>query len=180
MSPGTSGLPNDDADVLVFVYGSLRPSHHNAHVLEDAPTATHLGLGTTRDAFFMYGYRGGQFPYLLMESIGGSGTPVRVRGNLWKVGPDVLRTLDYIEGHPEHYTRMTVPIVLENVDPGVAFKAGAVADAFVYIMRQPHVIAAMRSAYPRSFTEVPGGDWTHWMETEMVKVWRMAPRRRYG
>lgn len=165
----SSAMPAGDS--LVFVYGTLRNTQPRAHVLEASDSARLIGPATTIDEFYMYGYKGGGFPYLLLQSIGGSGVPTKVKGEVWQVGPDIVKDLDMIEGHPSHYTRIIVPVKLD------ASEGGRTMDAYIYIMKQPHVIESMKGAYPRSFAEIPGGCWVDWVEKEMPEVWRTRGTR---
>jgi gamma-glutamylcyclotransferase (GGCT)/AIG2-like uncharacterized protein YtfP len=125
----------------------------------------------------MYAYKGGQFPYLLLEPIGGSGEPTKVKGELWTVPDETLDYLDQIEGHPDHYTRVlaTVELVSDASESSIGSNHSNRTEqheAWIYICKQDHIIEKMKGAYPRSFVEVRGGCWVDWVEREMPLVWR--------
>ncbi len=167
----TNGDANPASSHLVFVYGTLRPGQPRSHVLETSSSAIHIGSAITKDTYHMYAYKGGGFPYLLLESIGGTSEPTKIQGNLWRVPDEILRDLDMIEGHPDHYTRFmtTIDLVLDASEGRIRTEEH---EAWVYVCKQDHIIEKMKDAYPRSFVEVVGGCWVDWVEKEMPLVWR--------
>lgn len=84
---------------LVFVYGTLKSGYGNNRLLS---TSKLLGEDTL-DKHDIYAVAG--FPGV----IPGEGI---VQGEVWEITPEVLETLDRLEGHPRMYLR--TPVVLSS------------------------------------------------------------------
>lgn len=89
---------------LVFVYGTLRKTHENHPLLEDAFS---YGVGSTQNNYAMYMV--GSYPYV---------TSVEPRypivGELYAVDDDTLAKLDKMEGHPHYYTRRQTTVIIDG------------------------------------------------------------------
>lgn len=155
----SSSCSNVEPEVFVFVYGSLRPSHHNAAFIANLRHAEYLGPASTRDHFHMYAFPARQFPYLLRPQNAlrkdHKGTAVPIKGDLYKIHESAIPQLDYFEGHPGHYTRSTTAVVLDG--------DRTLLNAEIYLLEQSHIIEEMKECYEDNFVYVEEGDWTLWM-----------------
>lgn len=87
----------------VFVYGSLKKDFSNHRMLSDPTKALPCGTFFTKySTYQMYSYGG--FPGVVRKETGG----YRIRGELYIVTPDILSSMDYLEGHPNWYKRKRV------------------------------------------------------------------------
>lgn len=86
---------------LVFVYGSLKEGFHNNRILANA--ALVQAGAVTADA--CYTMKSLEYYPAVFE-----GGTHRVRGEVYEVDPDLLKTLDALEGHPFVYERKLVPV----------------------------------------------------------------------
>jgi gamma-glutamylaminecyclotransferase len=75
----------------VFVYGTLKRGHSNSFILE---RAKFLGEDTIKGKMLDLG------PYPCV--VRGNKT---VHGEVYEIGPATLKRMDYLEGHPDFYTR---------------------------------------------------------------------------
>jgi gamma-glutamylaminecyclotransferase len=82
----------------VFVYGTLRKSQVNHHLLDDA---TYLGLFNTQPLYKMF-HLGG-YPGVVKG--GGSS----IEGEVYRVDALIMSHLDKLEGYPNAYTRELIP-----------------------------------------------------------------------
>lgn len=89
---------------LVFVYGTLKSSQHNHHLLRGA-TRVDVGEATTEHRYPLVSYG---LPYLLpFQDFANS---KHVKGELYRVTPQQLRLLDQLERHPDYYERVPIPV----------------------------------------------------------------------
>lgn len=102
---------------LVFVYGTLRRSFQNHHLLTKA---LFLSSGWTRKRYALYL---DDYPYCVQtEHVS------RVRGELYKVEYPTLMVLDALEEHPRVYRREKVAVDLDD---------GREMQAWVYFYPRP-------------------------------------------
>ncbi len=88
----------------VFVYGTLKKGYHNHHHLKNCKFEEAEALGFTLHA-------SAYLPYVIQ----GEGI---VYGELYEVDDEILRRLDYLEGHPKFYKRIETPIkVADRIVP---------------------------------------------------------------
>ncbi len=104
---------------MIFAYGTLRQSHRNHQLLENA---RYYGAGTTLNNYSMY-ITGG-YPYVV-------DTEARypIIGELYAVDDETLETLDKMEGHPHYFTRREVPVLVDEKEYA----------AWMYV-RGPHAV----------------------------------------
>ena|SRR5689334_14325654 len=81
----------------VFVYGTLKYGKSNHKLLS---TSELVGQAETEPAFNMFAL--GYFPGC---AIGGN---TKIKGEVYKVNDEVLKKLDWLEGHPNHFKRIEV------------------------------------------------------------------------
>lgn len=111
----------------VFVYGTLRRGFGNHRLL-----FTSQFLGTDTVTGFTMLSVGNFYPALL-----GNGRSVSViTGEVYEVNDETFKSLDYLEGYPQHYNRMLVRTANGH-------------EAWVYYYEEND----------RHLQEVPGGDW---------------------
>jgi len=92
---------------VVWVYGTLKRGFANYHAVGLADTAA-LGAARTLTPFPLLTLSRFRIPFLLDAP--DSGLPVT--GELYAVEPDMLATLDKLEGHPEWYRRREIDVVM--------------------------------------------------------------------
>lgn len=83
----------DNNSIPVFVYGTLKRGHGNYMRLLHG-RAVFVATGAVKGDLFDLG------PFPAMKE--GDGT---VHGEIFMVGPETLKDLDYLEGHPTFYKR---------------------------------------------------------------------------
>ena len=84
----------------LFVYGTLKRSFSNHHLLENSQF---LGTGYTRTKYAMYT---SGIPFVVKaEEVS------HIYGELYQVDDTTLKQLDWLEGHPNWYCREQVEIV---------------------------------------------------------------------
>lgn len=86
--------------INVLVYGTLKKGFPNHHLLRDAEYVSPAEI----KRFKMHDLG----PYPAVRFTGDSMD--RVIGELYRVTSVELEQLDYLEGHPEYYTRIPVPL----------------------------------------------------------------------
>lgn len=82
---------------LVFVYGSLLDGLHNNPVLRDSPL---LMEWTTKPEYTLTDQ--GAFPAVV------EGGTTAIKGELYAVSQDVWESIEYLEGYPHYYGRITL------------------------------------------------------------------------
>jgi gamma-glutamylaminecyclotransferase len=96
-------LAGEDLPETVFVYGTLRRGCINdAYLIHCQCT----GMGWTRHHYALY--LDGCPAVVKSEAVS------RIRGEVYQVSSDVLAKLDLLEGHPDEYYRLLVPIDLDT------------------------------------------------------------------
>lgn len=100
--------------MYLFCYGSLMKNNFNHHYLEGSE---YLGdYFTDRGyALFVAG-----LPYMVKRKGGGG-----VQGELYKISPETLKSLDVLEGHPTFYKREEISVY--------DFESGNEVKAYAYI-----------------------------------------------
>lgn len=87
--------------IRVFVYGSLKRGKHNHGLLAQS---RHLGRAYIDGKYRLISL--GAFPGVVEDDR--LETDGIVGGEIYQVSDDVLRSLDYLEGHPRFYERRKV------------------------------------------------------------------------
>lgn len=94
-----------DSCPYVFVYGTLKQGHGNHRLLEGS---MYLGVAESVTEGVLYDWG---CPAFTHSQLAISEAPIAsVRGELYKVTPDILLILDRLEGHPDFYYRVQIPI----------------------------------------------------------------------
>jgi len=91
-----------ESNHLVFVYGTLRSDHSNHHLLKDANC---YGVGNTVEKYSMYLISG--YPYVTSFE-----SRYPIVGELYGIDASTLSILDKMEGHPRHYERKEISVVV--------------------------------------------------------------------
>ncbi len=140
----------------LFVYGSLRKGKPNHRLLVKSPLgeATYKGLYKTVSRYYMVGLKSGAYPYVMDIPPHTSMKPIEIVGEVYEVDEECLRVIDQLEGHPEHYRRITVSVREAEGEE--------VINAAMYILTdnsiKTYIQRAMESGWTR-FIPVPSGDW---------------------
>ena len=92
--------------IRVFVYGSLKKGHGNHRLLEGAKS---LGRCFIEGRYRMLSLGG--FPGLVQSDKLES---MKIVGEVYQIGEDQLRSLDFLEGHPKFYERQKVQTPWKN------------------------------------------------------------------
>ena len=93
-----------ESNHLVFVYGTLRSTHCNHHLLKDAYCH---GVGVSEDRYAIYLKNG--YPYITSSE-----DRYQITGELYSVDDATLLLLDKFEGHPRHYERREICVSVGN------------------------------------------------------------------
>ena len=112
----------------VFVYGSLRKGfwNHEAYL----KNSKFIGKGKTKEKYAMYA---DIIPYVVEnEKIS------HIVGEVYEIDKETLKRIDCLEGHPNHYIRKKVPIILET---------GEELEAWLYFYPEPYGILVESGDY---------------------------------
>ena len=93
--------------MIVFVYGSLKKGKKLHFYLKKAKF---LGKATTCDKYPMIISKSGWYPYLIDKK----GIGYKIKGEVYKVSPTLLKILDRIEEVPFYYYRKQIPVCLNR------------------------------------------------------------------
>ena len=93
--------------MIVFVYGSLKKGKKLAFYLK---SAKFLGKAITCKKYPMIISKSGWYPYLIEKK----GVGFRIKGEVYKISPKLLKILDRIEETPHYYYRKQIPICLNG------------------------------------------------------------------
>jgi gamma-glutamylaminecyclotransferase len=86
--------------VRVFVYGSLKKGHCN-HILLHEAEAEFLGYDSISGIFDLIDF--GMYPAVMDGD--SDFEPGTIKGEVWAGDEDMLKGLDWLEGHPNFYQR---------------------------------------------------------------------------
>jgi gamma-glutamylcyclotransferase (GGCT)/AIG2-like uncharacterized protein YtfP len=92
---------------FIFVYGTLKNNYHNSALFADSPM---IGEAQTVEPYQTYSEG---IPYVIHPNYTNPNGPSRlpVKGQVWSVtSPDILRSLDGLEGHPDWYRREKIMV----------------------------------------------------------------------
>lgn len=109
----------------VFVYGTLKSGHYNHRCISMDKTSKMV-----EEESFIVGqmFDLGAFPAV---------TPghMPIKGEVWEVSDETLARLDHLEGHPDFYVRMEVPLMHSK-------------DSLVWVYFIPHEYVARKKPMP--------------------------------
>lgn len=88
---------------LVFVYGTLRKGFWNHRLLV---RSKFIGRARTKDK---YKLTANGIPFVTDDE-----KICNIIGEVYEVDKKTLKSLDFLEGHPIHYQRKMIPVVLED------------------------------------------------------------------
>jgi gamma-glutamylcyclotransferase (GGCT)/AIG2-like uncharacterized protein YtfP len=116
---------DENFEVFLFVYGSLKKGFENEHILDKAK---YISKATTIRKFAMYEANGGEYPYLIKEK------PLySIDGELYKIArKDLLNKIDIFEGSPDYYTRESIEVKSRS------FSSNKKAFTYFYINKKDH------------------------------------------
>ena len=92
--------------MIVFVYGSLKKGKRLHNYLKNTEF---LGNALTCDKYPMIVSKSGWYPYLLDKK----GEGKKVKGEVYKISPKLLKTLDRLEEVPHYYKRKKICVKLD-------------------------------------------------------------------
>jgi len=93
--------------MIVFVYGSLKKGKKLYYYLKNAKF---LGNAVTCDKYPLILSKSGWYPYLLDKK----GEGKKVKGEVYKISPKLLKILDRLEEVPHYYKRKKICVKLNN------------------------------------------------------------------
>ncbi len=139
--------------MYIFVYGTLRYGHERHNVLENA---RFVGYGFIK-GFKLYDL--GPYPAIAKEN----GT---VYGEVYEISPETLKTIDWIEGHPTLYKRITVTAYFDES------QEHKLENVYTYLYNQP-----IENAKP-----IPDGEYSKAKKKPIILNYfaygsNMSPRR---
>ncbi|WP_457563213.1 gamma-glutamylcyclotransferase family protein [Caminibacter pacificus] len=105
--------------MIVFVYGSLKRGKRLHSYLKNAKF---LGEGVTCRPYPLIVSKSGWYPYLI-EKNGG----YKIKGEVYKITPKLLKILDKIEESPNYYYRKKICVKIN----------GKTVKAWTYFVRKP-------------------------------------------
>lgn len=85
--------------MLLFIYGTLKRGHSNNHLLQNSQYQTET---TTTPEYRLYDC--GHYPALIKTPHNGN----KIKGEIWEIPPNTIKTLDTLEGTPWLYTRTEI------------------------------------------------------------------------
>jgi gamma-glutamylaminecyclotransferase len=129
----------------LFVYGTLRQGCTNHHLVFGSP---HLGPATTVEPFVMATQKSRSFPYIFKHA---DLHTAPVKGEMYEINQEVLRRLDVLEGHPDHYRRQQIL---------VATPKGDTYACAAYVLEDTAMIEEIANRLGETFVYVQDGDWT--------------------
>lgn len=106
--------------MYLYCYGTLKKGRHNHGYLAES---TFMGNFITSDAFSLIV---SNLPFLVRRRSRFGG----IRGEVYKVNPDVIRRLDTIEGHPDYYHRELIKVYNEDTKEALEVYAYVYPDVF--------------------------------------------------
>ena len=117
---------------LVFVYGTLKVSEPNHHLIQPGSAAGQsilVGTGQTENKFPLVIATKYNIPYLL-DAVG---TGNFITGEIYSVDQSMLERLDVLEGVPKHYQRRIESIMLQSTEPSIELKPNTLMNCWVYV-----------------------------------------------
>ena len=120
---------------LVFVYGTLKRSEPNHHLIQPGSAAGQsilVGTGQTKNKFPLVIATKYNIPHLL-DAVG---TGSFVTGEIYSVDQSMLENLDVLEGIPKHYQRRTESILLQEsllTEPSSELKPNRLLNCWIYV-----------------------------------------------
>ena len=120
---------------LVFVYGTLKRSEPNHHLIQPGSAAGQsilVGTGQTKNKFPLVIATKYNIPHLL-DAVG---TGSFVTGEIYSVDQSMLENLDILEGIPKHYQRRTESILLKEsllTEPSTELEPNTLLNCWIYV-----------------------------------------------
>jgi len=93
--------------MIVFVYGSLKRGKKLHHFLKNAKF---LGEAITCEKYPMVLSKSGWYPYLIEKP----GVGYRIKGEVYKITPKILKILDKVEEVPHYFYRKKICIEING------------------------------------------------------------------
>jgi gamma-glutamylaminecyclotransferase len=129
----------------LFVYGTLRQGCTNHHLVFGS---RHLGPATTVEPFVMTTQKSRSFPYIFKHA---DLYAAPVKGEMYEINQEVLRRLDDLEGHPDHYRRQQIRVKTPKEE---------ILECAAYILEDPVLCEDIANGLGKGFVYVQDGDWT--------------------
>jgi gamma-glutamylaminecyclotransferase len=129
----------------LFVYGTLRQGCTNHHLVFGSP---YLGPATTAEPYVMATQKSRSFPYIFKHA---DFYAVPVQGEIYEINDEILRRLDILEGHPDHYRRQQVRVVSPK---------GKMLECEAYVLEDNGMLNEIVNGLGMTFVYVKDGDWT--------------------
>ena len=89
----------------IFVYGTLKRGFGNHHYLR---SAKFIATGRTKNKYALYA---AGIPFVVKDN-----QVTNIIGEIYEVDDATLAIIDSLEGHPDFYKRMQVPIIANDQD----------------------------------------------------------------
>ncbi|XP_071499736.1 putative gamma-glutamylcyclotransferase CG2811 [Diadema antillarum] len=119
-------------ETKVFVYGTLKSDQPMHSYFANAERGSYrlVGTGKTSTKWPLVIATKFNIPFLLdMEGQGH-----HIRGEVYEVDDDMLKTLDYLEDYPELYDRRRTVVELDCGGPGAGVEAPATVECWFYVL----------------------------------------------
>lgn len=89
-------------ETYVFVYGTLRKGFGNHFLLKNSKF---IGEAITKEKYSLYA---SGIPYVVKVP------KTHIKGEVYKVDSETLKSLDQLEGHPNFYKREEIDVLVNN------------------------------------------------------------------
>lgn len=137
--------------MYIFVYGTILSGMRNNHRVKGCRL---VGKAETTKEFYMSSLITGCYPMVSLTPFHSSQKPTTIKGEVYEINEKILQDLDYLEGHPNFYTRQSVEVKI--LGPQSRFDY---MNVFCYIILQPDVIEEVKIDYEERSEAVNDGDW---------------------
>jgi gamma-glutamylcyclotransferase (GGCT)/AIG2-like uncharacterized protein YtfP len=107
--------------MYLFVYGTLRKGFFNNKYLKEAEF-----IGEVKTYYKYTMMIENTLPFLLDVPLN------HITGDLYKITPEILKKVDFLEGHPLLYTRKNIFVTNENFKEIIPFGRVKIAWAYFY------------------------------------------------
>jgi gamma-glutamylaminecyclotransferase len=133
--------------MYVFVYGTILSGMRNNHRVKGCKL---IGKAETTKQFYMTSLNSCCYPMVSYNQIHSTQNPTTIKGEVYEINHETLQDLDYLEGHPNFYTRQSIEVKIED---------GDTMNAFCYIILQPDIMKEVSLDYEERSEAINDGDW---------------------
>lgn len=162
----------------IFVYGTLLKGGPNSHLLQKTTLVSQVAK--TAETFYLISnetavppHSAYKYPYLLRVPVCPGQEPKNIIGEVYQVDATILENLDALEGHPHHYLRQQINVIIPSTSLSASTTectdnrpSTQTLQCDTYILQNEETIAAIASEFASNpegrdtgYKTVPNGDW---------------------